>query len=223
MAPGQPALRSETTKAMAEMMRLHWSSPSPSFRRMWTMELVPDGDSEAMDALDEMQRVSASGEMAGRILLDRDVMDARPAAESLDVPTLVAHARDDQIVDYSNGIELAALIPGATLLTLDSRNHLLLREPAWDEFVAAVGDFLGADVSASGSSRPVPRLSEREFEVLECVACGSSNQEIAAQLHLSVRTIERHLTNLYAKLGLSGKSARAGAAARLDELRLGPR
>ncbi|QYN36628.1 LuxR C-terminal-related transcriptional regulator [Pseudonocardia sp. DSM 110487] len=44
---------------------------------------------------------------------------------------------------------------------------------------------------------------------------GNDNQQVALQLSLSVRTDERHLTSVYAKLGLSGRSARAAAVARL--------
>jgi DNA-binding CsgD family transcriptional regulator len=46
------------------------------------------------------------------------------------------------------------------------------------------------------------------------VAAGATNEEIAERLFLSVRTVERHLSNVYAKLGVSGKAARAAAAAR---------
>ena len=62
----------------------------------------------------------------------------------------------------------------------------------------------------------LPRLSPRELEVLALVAAGLDNERIAARLYLSVRTVERHLSNIYAKLGVSGKAARAAAAARFS-------
>jgi DNA-binding CsgD family transcriptional regulator len=55
-------------------------------------------------------------------------------------------------------------------------------------------------------------------EVLRLVAAGRSIAEIAEELSIRVRTVERHLTNLYAKMGLLGRSARAAAAARLPEV-----
>jgi DNA-binding NarL/FixJ family response regulator len=48
--------------------------------------------------------------------------------------------------------------------------------------------------------------------VLRLLAEGKNNEEIAKELYLSVRTIEKHLSNLYIKMGVSGKSARAFAA-----------
>jgi pimeloyl-ACP methyl ester carboxylesterase/DNA-binding CsgD family transcriptional regulator len=62
-------------------------------------------------------------------------------------------------------------------------------------------------------------LSSRELEVLALVAEGLSNEEIAARLYLSVRTVERHLSNIYTKLRVSGKAARAAAAARFSRSR----
>src|SRR5262245_6041754 len=52
-------------------------------------------------------------------------------------------------------------------------------------------------------------LTPREVEVLCLIAAGKSNQEIADALVLSVRTVERHISTIYQKIGASGKAARA--------------
>ena len=102
------------------------------------------------------------------------------------------------------------------LLPLESRNHVLLPdEPAWPVFVSEILRFLG---EAPAPAPIMDELSPRELEVLRLVARGLSNDKVAGRLYLSPRTVERHLSNIYAKLGLSGKSARAGAAALLSEL-----
>ena len=58
-------------------------------------------------------------------------------------------------------------------------------------------------------------LSARELDVLRLAADGYDNDSIAAALTLSIRTVERHLHNSYAKLDVHGKSARTAAVARL--------
>lgn len=55
---------------------------------------------------------------------------------------------------------------------------------------------------------PVPLLSYREWQILALVAQGMQNKEIAQQLDVSVNTIEKHLTHIYAKLAVKN---RAGA------------
>ena len=94
---------------------------------------------------------------------------------------------------------------------------------AWDAGLAlrledAITEALAPGHAADGLRLPPPprardAITPREAEVLALVAAGRSNGEIAAQLFLSVRTVERHLGRVYDRLGLRGKSARAAAAA----------
>ena len=71
-------------------------------------------------------------------------------------------------------------------------------------------------LAALGAGAPEPQpggLSAREAEVLRLVARGLSNDDIAHELVLSVRTVERHVANSYAKIGARGRTARAIATA----------
>jgi DNA-binding CsgD family transcriptional regulator len=133
------------------------------------------------------------------------------------------------MVAFERGRELATLIPGAQFLPLEGRNHLLLAdEPAWVQFLEILDAFfrqwpgVASRPAHSAASPPTSGRtvggSDREVEVLRLVAAGCSNAEIAQALSISVRTVERHLTNLYSKMGLLGRSARAAAAARLPEV-----
>src|SRR5690606_19342732 len=72
---------------------------------------------------------------------------------------------------------------------------------------------LGVDASPSApsQSRRADGLSAREYEVLQLVAEGCSNQDIADRLVLRVRTVERHPASAYQKLGFSGRNARENA------------
>jgi ATP/maltotriose-dependent transcriptional regulator MalT len=103
----------------------------------------------------------------------------------------------------------------ARLLLADAHRALGRAEDAALEEEAGRAELerLGAEPpvrTRSAAARP-DGLSEREAEVLALVADGRSNQEIAAELFLSVRTVERHLATVYRKLGLHGRSARAAA------------
>ncbi len=71
---------------------------------------------------------------------------------------------------------------------------------------------LGAHHAPAGEAAAPAGLTAREVEVLRLVARGRSNQQIADELVLSVRTVERHIANIYDKIGASGRAARAAAA-----------
>ena len=84
----------------------------------------------------------------------------------------------------------------------------------------AVFEQLGATVELKRTAELLGTRSEpggltaREIEVLRLVAAGKSNKEIAENLYLSVKTVARHLENIYFKLGVSSRTAATALAYR---------
>lgn len=81
------------------------------------------------------------------------------------------------------------------------------------EAAAALVSSLGGVVDRGSADEAPDGLTPREIELLRLLAGGRSNREIADHLILSVRTVERHISNIYDKIGASGKVARATATA----------
>jgi DNA-binding CsgD family transcriptional regulator len=217
-------------ETFTKMIEVGWARPEGRFRRVFTDALMPGASPEQMTWVDELMRRSTTTENAvafRQARMDVDVSDLLPL---VDVPTLVMHSRGDQMNPLEGGRRLAAEIPGAQLVTLETDNHVLLDgEPATDVCFTELAAFLEPDAAAlrvgvprqgSGTLTGSPseaallaRLTAREREVLDQVAAGRDNREIAEQLTLSVRTVERHLQTIYRKLDLTGSAQRTAAAA----------
>ena len=207
----------EEAEVLQSLIRIGWGRANAAFRRAFTTLFIPGATHAQMDWFDELQRVSSSSEVAVRIRQARNELDVTDLAERVSTPTLVLHCRDDAVVPFAEGRRLATLIPSARFVALSSENHIVLaHEPAWAVIRETIAEFLEGDVQHEVSQDHL--LSRRELSVLRLVAEGRANEEIAAHLYLSVRTVERHLSNIYTKLGVSGRSARAAAAARYAQL-----
>jgi pimeloyl-ACP methyl ester carboxylesterase/DNA-binding CsgD family transcriptional regulator len=207
----------ERSRVLGELIRVGWGGAVPAFRQVFSSIYIPSAGEQQKRWYDELQQASSSAETAARLWRSRNSIDVRDTARGVTQPALVLHARHDGAVPYEEGRLLASLLPGARFVTLESDNHILQEdEPAWEMFLSEVRAFLGDDHRAEFVPADLSELSEREREVLELVAVGMSNEGIAERLFLSTRTVERHLSNVYAKLRLSGKSARAAAAARFS-------
>lgn len=118
---------------------------------------------------------------------------------------------------------LPAIEAGASgyLLKDSSRGELFagIRAAARGETVLApaVAARLVGRMRAPGEEQ----LSSREVEVLQLVAEGESNSEIASHLHISQATVKSHLVHIFGKLGVSDRTAAVTAALRRGILRLG--
>jgi DNA-binding NarL/FixJ family response regulator len=90
----------------------------------------------------------------------------------------------------------------------------LQRLGAEPEVARAAALLRDIELALHKQAAPAPGLADltpREIEILRLIAAGTSNQEIATKLVLSVRTVERHISNIYQKIGASGGTARATA------------
>ena len=129
---------------MLELAEVGWGQDDPAFRRVFTTQFMPDSTSEQWEAFDELQRRTSSPQNAARIMAATGMLDVVDIAPQVRVPTLVLHARGDRRSPIEQGRLLAALIPDARLVTLDSSNHILQAdEPAWQRFLDEVNAFLG--------------------------------------------------------------------------------
>lgn len=198
-----PAQRAEA-ETLINVIRLGWGRKNPAFRQLFTTLLMPEGTEEQMHSLNELARISATPENAAAMERAFYHIEVAAAARRTTVPTLVLHARQDACIPFEEGRLLATMIPGARFVPLDSRNHILLEnEPAWRRFLSEVRAFLGSGEEDSGAAdlpEAFSRLTSRESEVLELVAQGLSNDEIAGRLFISSKTVRNHITRIFNKL-----------------------
>lgn len=202
--------------AFEALIRAGWDRRDPTFRRVFTSMMIPDATEEQMRWLDDLLNRAVTARTAYESRRARRDADAGPTLATVDVPTLVLHSRGDRMLPFEEARRLTRGIRGARLVALDSVNHILLQdEPAWEVFLREVTQFLTLDEGTPASVTVETLLSGRELDVLRLAARGHDNALIADSLVLSQRTVERHLQNIYLKLGLTGPTARTAAVARL--------
>ena len=212
---GQAAV--EEVLLMSRIIELYWGTSDSSFRKVFANQFMPGASSELMEAFDELQRQSASSADARRSLQTSAQIDVTDLAPRVSCPTLMMHGRHDGRVPFEEGKVFASLIPGARFLPLESRNHVLLGdEPAWQDFLREVDAFL----PRGGAEAAFGARTMREREVVEHLARGLDNHQIAAHLQLSEKTVRNHVSAVLAKLGAE---TRAQAIVRAREAGFGVR
>lgn len=134
---------------LQNLIRVGWGRDNPAFRQVFGSLFLPEGTVEQHQWFNDLARTMPM-ENALRVRQASDVIDVQVEAAHLRVPALVLHARGDAMVPFEIGRQLAALIPRARFVPLESRNHLLLEtERAWTQFLDEVRAFLGSDSDGS--------------------------------------------------------------------------
>jgi DNA-binding winged helix-turn-helix (wHTH) protein/alpha-beta hydrolase superfamily lysophospholipase len=141
---GLPAER-EKAQAIMTLMRQGWGDERSAFMQMFSALYVPRSSAEQLRWWVEAQRSSTSGATAVRIREACDGIDVTALLPRVQVPTLVLHGRGDSVAPFEEGRLIAAGIPGARFVELDSDNHVILEgEPAWPRYMAEIEAFLAA-------------------------------------------------------------------------------
>jgi pimeloyl-ACP methyl ester carboxylesterase/DNA-binding CsgD family transcriptional regulator len=167
-------------------------------------------------------RESVTPKAARAALKAMGTFDVTELLPRLKVPTLVLHRGDIPWLPVSIDRELASRIPDARLMILEGEStapylgDTEATASAIDEFLGEVEEGRTAQREAgapaskqdgSGPTRGYPHgLTAREVEVLRYLAGGRTNDEIAEELFVSVRTVERHVANIYGKIGARGRA-----------------
>ena len=132
-------------EALLSLMEGGWGQDNPAFRQIFSTAFFPDASKEEIDGFNELQRRSATPQNAIRILSTIGDIDLRSEVSKVRAPTLVIHGRNDLVVPFSDGRELAEGIPGARFVPLETKSHIpLAREPAWSRMETEIQDFLAS-------------------------------------------------------------------------------
>jgi DNA-binding CsgD family transcriptional regulator len=204
------SVRDEPEKAreydsITALMRAGWGRNNPVFRQIFTSRFVPEASDEQLAWFNDLCLKTASGTNAADLFQSRSQIDVVHLLPQIAAPTLVLHAREDAAVPLSQGHVLAAGIPNAQFVELDSKNHILLEhEPAWARFEDEVLAFVGVRPAATGAREDpaFESLSAREREILALMTEGLSNAGIGERLAISEKTVRNHVSNLFDKLGV---------------------
>lgn len=202
-------------EAIIAAVRTHWGLGS----RLLSDIFLPAEESAEHERFARLQREAASAEAAAALLDLVYRLDVRAQLPHVNVPTTVVHRRDDRAVPFRLGREVAATIPGAKFVPLQGSAHFSWHGDV-DSVIRACREGLASENAVPHiATDPVQvLLTEREREILACVARGLNDREIAEQLVLSAHTVHRHVANIRRKLGRSSRTAAVAEAARLGLL-----
>ena len=167
---------------------------------------------EAQRAADELTAIAeavATPPLVAAALLARGRIEATARSERA-----LATLEDAADLFRASGVRAEAAVArlelATALRTLGREEDARRAEAAARTELTELG--IAPPEGRDGRRRP-EGLTRRECDVLRLLAQGRSNDEIAAELVLSVRTVESHVASVYSKLGLSGRTARAAATA----------
>ncbi len=191
-------------QAELKLMEVGWGQDNPAYRQLFTNLMFPGATPEQAHSFNDLQRMSCTPEHAARLVSSFNDIDASAYLPRIACPTLVLHTRGDMCAPFDEGLFIASSIPGARLVPLETRSHVPMPgEPSFDRVIEEIDAFIGAP---NEGNEAFGDLTPRERQILEHIARGLDNAQIAAHLDLSEKTVRNHITSVFEKLGVENRS-----------------
>jgi DNA-binding CsgD family transcriptional regulator len=201
-------------QARLKVVELGWLSENAGYGQFLGSMHIPDSAPEQFRSYNDLARRTTSSANALSTMNVFNRMNVERLVPKVDCPTLVIHARGDTIIPFDQGRKVASLVPSAHFVSLESRNRITLNtEPAWRQFVQALDEFLPAGPAGELAVPSLGDLTAREREILEVIAEGLDNHQIARRLDISEKTVRNHASIIFSKLQVKSR-AQAVALAR---------
>ena len=203
-------MQAPAMRALLSLIERDWDTFVESMTHAWLG--WPEGDEGRLAA--DVFRTSTTPAIARATLEAAAELDVTADTAQVRCPALVLHRADARVIPLEVSAELARELPGGRLAVIPGSSAGLFFEAAdlvVDRIIGFVRDPLAepvaaAEVKPARPTRGSGGLSPRETEVLRLLAGGDSNGQIAAQLGLSINTVERHVVNLYRKIDARGRA-----------------
>lgn len=223
-ANGQELPR-EIYEAVTSVVKADWNLACETLAAMFAPP-------EARPLFVQAFRNAATQEDAARMWSMIPSIDVTGVLDSIECPVMVIHGTDDRVIPFDLGRKLAGAIPHARLVPVPgghvaTQEELGARQQAWMTFLAEelalpeVARALGGDDRGRAPRGNLPtgeRLTSRETEVLERIAEGKTNAEIAAALVIAPNTVATHVKRILTKTGAANRTEAVSIARRLGIL-----
>ena len=220
MLGGAPSEKSTQTRALHSLIEQDWELFTETAVRAWMGWSSGEAGEHAAVAF----REGVSAETAGAILRASAELDVRPLLGRVAAPTLALHRREAPQLSLDVAREVVAGVRDGRLVVLEGESPSMFsgdQEPLLRTLLGFFGGEGGAaeapDREAPSEAVAVEALSAREVEVMQLIARGLSNQEIAEALVVSVGTVKTHINNIFGKLSVRNRTQ---AVARARDLAL---
>lgn len=226
-ARGWNAMGARQTQALLSLIEQDWDLFADAAAHQWMGWAAGDAGRAMADSI----RGAVTQRIARATMQQASAVDVTDQLRGVAAPTLVLHRRGMAQIPPDVPRALAADLPRGRLVVLEGERPSLFLEDS-DEVVRLLTGFFRDGIEPAGSAwtgsvpagsgtGSVPAgsswtgaLSRRELDVLRLLAAGETNSQIARRLGVSLHTVERHVANLYRKIGARGRADATAYAVR---------